>query len=398
MKVLFVNSLYYPVVVGGAERSVQYLAEAIAAEGHEAVVVCVSRSHAVEVAMHNGVKIYYLPLKNIYWPFSKVRRFYHKVLSPLWFVLDVYNPLMSRILRRIFCAERPDLIHTNNIRGLSTAVWTEAAQLGIPVVHTLRDYYLMCPRSGMFKRGRPCAAVCRECELLSHKKRVKSRLVHAVVGNSAHILRKHLNAGYFPSASMRKVIYNGYRRESGAPLRRMSRDTLVLGYLGRLHPSKGVHWLLSSLQGMENAGVEVKVAGDGELAYVEFLKSLAGPHVKLLGKVEPSHFFSEIDVLVVPSLWEEPLPRVVFEAYAHGVPVVVSNRGGTQEIVDAGVTGFICDADDPRSLRKSIVRIMSDHELLQRMSEACLKRSEHFIPERVAIQYLEVYQHVAHAR
>ena len=72
--------------------------------------------------------------------------------------------------------------------------------------------------------------------------------------------------------------------------------------------------------------------------------------IRFLGRVDdPGRVLAEIDALVVPSVWEEPLSRTIFEAYGAGVPVIVSNRGGNPEAVDVGATGFVVDPEQPEA-------------------------------------------------
>src|SRR5205807_1521843 len=60
-------------------------------------------------------------------------------------------------LRRAIADARPDLVHTNNLPGISSAVWESARQAGVPIVHTLHDYHLLCPRTTLVRRdGAPC--------------------------------------------------------------------------------------------------------------------------------------------------------------------------------------------------------------------------------------------------
>ena len=96
----------------------------------------------------------------------------------------------------------------------------------------------------------------------------------------------------------------------------------------------------------------------------------------------------------MPSLWDEPLPRVVLEAYAYGVPVIGSNRGGISEIVESGSTGFIFDPMCAGALEKAIERFMSDPGLACRLGKNALLRSEEFTPERIVAKYLQVYEAV----
>src|SRR6266568_270961 len=63
---------------------------------------------------------------------------------------------------------KPDVLHSNNLSGLSTAVWRVAAQLGVPILHTIHDYYLTCPRCSRFHKGRSCEGTCTSCGILTY--------------------------------------------------------------------------------------------------------------------------------------------------------------------------------------------------------------------------------------
>jgi glycosyltransferase involved in cell wall biosynthesis len=117
--------------------------------------------------------------------------------------------------------------------------------------------------------------------------------------------------------------------------------------------------------------------------------------VRFVGSVEASDFFEEIDVIVVPSLWEEPLSRAIFEAYAHGKPVLGSRRGGTPEIIDENVTGLLFSTDSPIELASIFRNLSHDKSLIESMSEHSLAKAKNFLPEQMAKQYEEVYRSVS---
>lgn len=70
MKIALINTLYAPYKIGGAEVSVQLLAESLQRAGHEVGVFCLHELDEVKYDTLNGVHIAYLPLKNVYWPFK----------------------------------------------------------------------------------------------------------------------------------------------------------------------------------------------------------------------------------------------------------------------------------------------------------------------------------------
>ena len=120
--------------------------------------------------------------------------------------------------------------------------------------------------------------------------------------------------------------------------------------------------------------------------------------VEFLGFTSRADFFPRIDVLVVPSLHDEALSRVVAEAYAHGVPVLGARRGGIPEIVDDGQTGFVFDPDEPAELAAAARRFVADPGLAHRMRAAIVARARELSPACIASEYREVYESLTRPR
>jgi glycosyltransferase involved in cell wall biosynthesis len=110
--------------------------------------------------------------------------------------------------------------------------------------------------------------------------------------------------------------------------------------------------------------------------------------------VDPAQFFTEIDVLLVPSLWYEPLPRVIQEAYAAGVPIVGSRRGGIPELIEDGVTGLLFDPDVPKTLGAIVDRMLEDQSLGWRLGRNARRRARENAPEYIVKEYQNAYRAV----
>src|SRR5262245_36411571 len=188
------NTLYHPHVGGGAERSVQILAETLVAQHTEVVVVSTVSSEAPTTNVLNGVKVVSLPIANLYWPFDRIER--SRLRRKLWHVIDLYNPAMKSAVARLIHQERPTILHTNNLQAISVAAWRAARKAQVPVLHTLRDYYLTCARCLRYRNGRLCGRTCGTClPFLLVRKRV-SAAVTGVVGNSRAIHDHHRELGF----------------------------------------------------------------------------------------------------------------------------------------------------------------------------------------------------------
>jgi glycosyltransferase involved in cell wall biosynthesis len=393
MKVLIFNSLFPPNVVGGAEKSIGLLAQALATVGVEVSVASLTQSRRYECDYRGSVRTCYLPLANLYWPFS--RKPHRGIIRALWHGVDICNPWMAKSLRQCIAAEMPDIIHTNNLAGFSIAAWRAAREFNIPVVHTLRDYYLMCVRSTRYRSSDVCSSTCCECWIPATVRNGASRLVTGVVGNSRYILTKHIENGFFPEARFRDVVYSCTDAKSGVYSRTES-QTVRFGYFGQIERSKGVEMLIASFARRMDTGWSLTIAGRGAEQYVSQLKARTGaPQIRWTGWMDPESFFSELDVLIVPSLWEEPLPRVILEAYHHGVPVIATARGGIPEVVDDGVSGLLFEPTGPSSLDRIIDRILESRALLSRLRQGATVKARMFTCEQTLAGYLRAYKAVS---
>jgi len=394
MKVAFVTTVYAPNGVGGAERTVQTLAEALVAQGHEACVISLSPEGSESEGELNGVRTFYLPLANLHWPFEPD---HGRLKRALWHAIDAYNPLMGARVGRILKRERPDVLQTGNLLGFSVAVWRAADSLGVPVVQMLHDYYLGCPNSSMFRNGRNCASQCTVCRTYTAPRRALSGTPAAVISLSHRTLDRLEGCGLFPGEAETVVIHGASQLKIHAlksrPLR--SADALTLGYLGRIAPNKGIEFMLDAVLRVEGPRVRVLLGGSGEASYLADLQArYASPAVQFCAFVKPEEFFERIDVLVVPSLWEEPLGRVIYEAYAHGVPSIVTRMGGMPEIVEEGVTGFVIEPGDVPGLARRVQQLAQDWRGTA-FVEPCLAKSQEFRIDHVFERYLGVWQRAA---
>jgi glycosyltransferase involved in cell wall biosynthesis len=391
MKPLFVSALYHPNSHGGSQRVAQAVAEGMLGAGHQPVVVTTDDMTGVRVDVVNGVKVYYVGLKNIYWPHDRKSR--PRLVKALWHAIDRYNPWMVQALSAILDSEEPDVVNTHSLSGFSCAVWPVIKQRHLPLIHTLHDYSLICPKASMFKEGMNCGAQCAVCKVYSAPSSRYSECVDEVVGVSRFILDRHLAQGYFQHAATRCVIYNGVPGSPGiSGARPQEGQPLRLGYVGQLNPQKGISQLISVMHAWPSSQCRLTVAGQGLVAYEEMLRQMAPESVSFLGFVDPSALYRNIDVLVVPSLAQEPLGMIVLEAYMHGVPVIAANRGGLAEIVDHGKTGLLYDPASRAGLKDAITAFLRDRSMITRFRPQIEQKARYFVVDRMVSEYLHVLE------
>jgi len=389
MKPVLISALYHPYQVGGAEKVARIVAEGLLERGHEPVVITTQPDAGIRVDHVNGVKVHYIGLKNLYWPHARQPR--SGAARVLWHAIDRYNPAMAAAVGRVLDQEKPDVVHTHALMGFSCAVWKQVKSRGLPLVHTLHDYALMCPKTAMFRDGCNCATQCGVCATYTAPSKRLSRQVDHVVGVSRYTLERHLQAGYFAPTVRQHVIYNAIAAlPDESPRHPRAPGPLRLGYVGQLIPTKGIRELIEQMSAWSPDECQLLVAGKGAAAYEQQLRTKAPPNVRFLGFIDPDELYAAIDLLVVPSLWQEPLGMIVLEAYMHGIPAVVSHRGGLPEIVDEGRTGTTYEPSEAGSLREAIGQFVRDPLKLAQMRPAVLRKARHFVLERLQDEYLRV--------
>ncbi|MBN2071289.1 MAG: glycosyltransferase family 4 protein [Candidatus Krumholzibacteriota bacterium] len=216
-------------------------------------------------------------------------------------------------------------------------------------------------------------------------KSITSRSIDRVItvseDNRRHLERNH----HIPSDKI-EVIYNGIDRAvpDGETIKAIQDDIFEVTIIGALHKRKG-HLVLFEAIAKLPRGVRLTVAGEGEMEkeYREYVESAGiGDRVEFIGHSDDiMGLLSRTDLLAVPSTLEAT-PYVIIEAMSLGVPVVASDIFGIPELVSDGETGLLVDEGDSGRLAESVERLMSDRELLERMS----KRSLEVFKERFTIE------------
>ncbi len=380
MKILFLHSLADPALGGGAEVIVWEQMRGLRDAGHECVLLATSDKKGLDRSELEGITVWKAGIRNVYWPYHKKRH-----VAPfrlIWHMLDSYNPWMQGYLREVVAREKPDVASLHNLPGWSAASWTTLAQLGVPTVQVLHDYYPICVKASMYRKQRNCAGQCAGCRAFRLPHRALSSKVTAVVGVSRFMLERHRTLGYFEGVPTQKVIHN-----ARAPHALGTEEVSVIaphaglrfGFIGRLDPTKGIEPLIDAFLAADLPNAELWIAGSGKQQEEERMYSKThDPRVRFLGRVVPREFYPQVDAVVVPSLWNDNLPGVVFEALAFGKPVIGSRRGGIPEMIRHEENGLLFEPDTPGEL-KAALKAMADDALRAQLTAQAKPSSAPFV-------------------
>ena len=146
--------------------------------------------------------------------------------------------------------------------------------------------------------------------------------------------------------------------------------------------------LIEAFASLPATGATLAIAGEGPDLYTRTLRSHSAgqANITFVGRVEPASFFQHIDVLVIPSVWEDRFPRVFHEALAFGVPSLVTPLGGLPEAIDHGRTGLIAAAATSAALRDSMLALIAGAWDFEAMRMRCRVAAGDYEPTRIVSQ------------
>lgn len=378
MRVLWFANTFPPGYTGGAEVSTIHTVRGLIQQGIECLV-CVLRNRESE-----GIDEWY----------AVDGLQVHRILTTLRrgrnSVNDVFDVTLYRCALNELRRYQPDIVHIANVSGSSLAPFLACRKLGIPVVNTLHDLWLLCANNMLYRANgefcdlRKSKNGCSQClrkydywGSIPWRRKIFAALtsnVNAFVSPSQALIDRHVEYGYERSR-FRLIRYgievSAVHKPKDPSLTQILRtsnrwNTLVFGGGGvEIKGAKVVLAAISSLLARIR-NLRIIVAGDGNL--IDRFKAF-GPRVLTLGRADyndmPS-LFSSADLVLVPSVWHENLPIVIYESFQQGTPVVGSNVGGIPEIVEPDKTGYLIDAGKPEQLVDAVVRHFETTPVQQR--------------------------------
>ena len=196
----------------------------------------------------------------------------------------------------------------------------------------------------------------------------------------------------------KEVIYNGISITDSLSSDITNHEDNISRILiaGAIYPGKGQHEAVAACAELYKQGIndyELLIAGEGK-KYFSVPDELQD-HVRFLGQVEDmASLRKTIDINLMCSR-AEAFGRVTVEAMMSGIPVIGSNSGGTPELIQDGVTGFLYESGNIEELAEKIIILMNNKELRERMGKAGREYAEkNFTIERCVDKIEEVYRNL----
>jgi len=360
---------------------------------------------AKELSKNHTVNVFYRINNRKYKEYEIIEGTYNSVnvykinstLERYFSLNDIYNNVyiedkFCKILDKI----KPDIVHIHHLLSLSTGIVSQIKKRGIPVVFTLHDYWLICPKGQLLKPNltlceQPFYSNCFYCleKSLNPNNIIKKlrnfRFKNNFLGRSRNLLEKifkDIDLFIAPSNFIRnkfikfgmpeeKIIYsdNGMDLSLFKDIAKSKADIIRFGFIGTIIPSKGLHVLLKAFNRIKNARVVLRIYGKSLMTnwifnYYHRILRAAGRNksIKFMGTFDNKdvgRIFKEIDVLIFASLWQENSPLVLHEAILTNTPVIASDIGGVNEFINHH-NGVLFKAGDAKDLQKKMEHIIKN--------------------------------------
>lgn len=379
MRILFINPYYYPNNAGGTERVLKLLADELVCMGNSvAVFTGDGKDKTITNDFINGVQVYrgIKGKPTVDRPSNGFNYITNRMVN-------LYNVGIKKELNAVIDEFKPDVIHTQNLFGMSSYVWIIAKKRGIPVVHTAHDYWMLeKKRFPWYRRN--------------------SSIVSMATAPSEFTAKRFVESGMFLSDKM-YVIPNGmvmdeeqHRLFVAEKLERDASIPVKLLYAGQLTKDKGVDHLLKAFVNITDLPVELYICGRGSLAEmcVGFAKKNNRIHVMgLLSYDKMEKMYHVADVLVAPSVWEEPFGMVAIEALYYGLPVIAGDRGGLGEIIRHVGIGKLINGGDEEQIANAI-REYADRKRLCKELKQISDRVFDYTVHNQASHFLRLYENM----
>ena len=384
MKVLMVSWEYPPVVIGGLGRHVHHLATALAADGHDVVVL--SRrpmgtdpaSHPTTDVVAGGVRVIAAAEDPHEFGFGG---------DMMAWVLAMGHAMIRAALA--LGDWIPDVVHAHDWLVAHPGI-TLAEFFDVPLVSTVHAT----------EAGRHSGWVSGSVSRQVHATELwLARQSDSLIACS-HSMAAEITELFGPGLANIDIIPNGIDSSRWPFVLRQPHATPPeLLFVGRLEYEKGVHDAIAALPRIRRShpGTTLTVAGDG--TQQDWLTDVARKHkvlksVRFAGRAGHEKLLSLLhraDAAVLPSRYE-PFGIVALEAIAAGAPLVVTDVGGLGEAVIDGETGLTCPPGDVGALAAAVITALDDPAAAQHRALAARERlTSDFDWHTVAARTAQVY-------
>jgi len=363
MKICIINSLYKPYGRGGVETVVESIARGLSGQGDRVFIITLGFQDLAEEI--DGITIYRITSPNLFSFLNISKKFF--LLRLFWHIIDTFNFMAAAKVRRIIAEEKPGLVLTHNLKGLSYLIPRSIKKMNIKHIHTVHDVQLSVPTGLVLKGSEDLTLFVKLYEAIC---KILFGSPEFIIYPSRWIMDYYGQRGFFKD-SKKISLPNPIRMFDQIPSAPAA-DTLNFIFLGQVEEHKGIIFLVDAFKKLAKSRYQLKIVGEGSqvLKIGEITKNFDNIH--LAGKIAHENlapYFGWADFLIMPSICYENSPAVIFESLSAGVPVIAADIGGAVEIIKNGFNGYKFEAKNQEEFLKIINSV--NKETAQRMKKQC---------------------------
>ncbi len=318
---------------------------------------------------------------------------------------------MTKIFEHYLDKIGPDVVHIGHLSHLTIQIVNIIHTKNIPIVFTLHDFWMMCIRGQLIRDDYslcegPSIKKCKECNMKYFTSEVEAeheikiwlktlsevnQKIDLFVAPSQFLRNKYVEYG-IPAEKIVHMDYGFDIKTIKSGIRIIS-DKIRFGYLGRVIPVKGIALLIDSFNEIDHSIAELNIYGKlpNSANYLKNRCSNTAIHFKGgYNYNEVSNVLSEIDVLVVPSIWYENSPLVIHEAFIAKIPIIASNIGGIAELITHEKNGLLVEPRNITDLIEKMNIFIDNPKLIEKYSQETYVQSIQEDVEEIEKLYIKL--------
>jgi len=394
MRILFLSHLYPPYYIGGHEIHCKDVADGLSQKGHEVFVLTSKYGVYNEILENRVLRVLY------FYSIGKTTGFRRRYSEIKVAVLGRLNYFITRqIIRQI----NPDIVYAEEISNISMYPLKAIQNQGIPIVHHLGIHTFVDLTKECILRPNPIKNLYKR--IIHGFNGIKNFDFNHIITLSEALKKQHIEVG-FPECNISVIppgIFSELIKDEFKKFTDFSKKEIKLLYVGRINQEKGVHISIEAVgylvKNLTTINVVLYIIGDGNEKYIDKLQSLISKlkikkNVRFCGKLpreKVMNEYSKYDILLVPSIWEEPFGIIIIEAMSQGLPVIATSVGGIPEIIKNGETGLLVPPNNPVKMTEAVKKLIDNPHLYERLSINGIKEVQEKYTDEKIIEHIDKY-------
>ena len=367
MKICLINNIYRENPKTGSEAIARAMVDGLRKK-NQVFVITAATDYVADKAVYE-IKSLYKKLPKIIFP-----------IRLIWHLFDSVDALKYLKIKKILLKEKPDLIITHNLKGLSLLLPCLLKRLGIKYIHVLHDIQLIYP-SGLIYYNKESVLDYPWTKLYIFFSRYLMQFPDIVISPSNWLMNMHLKRKFFKNSDI-LILPNPALFSNSEKISGQENEKFDILFIGPFSLSKGALFVLRSFINLAEKNKDSRLIMVGHGHDYNEAKKIAKNQKNIKFIFNDSHkkiisLMKEANCLVVPSLCYENSPTVIYEAASFGLPVIASRIGGITELIHE-LGGLLFEPGSKEDLIKKIEWALMNKEKIKTIGKTAKEKVKNY--------------------